>query len=241
MNKVWFIMRRELMGYLRSPIGAIIIFAVLVLDGLLFNAFAIGTGSKKSSDVLEAFFYLSSGSILAGSVFVGMRLIAEERQMGTFTLLATSPVKEWQIVLGKYLSALVFLAVMTALTVYMPLLVMVNGKVSFAHILAGYLGLLLIGGAGLALVLFASALAPNQLVAAIVGAVLVVLFLMLWLLSRVAGAPLNDLVGYLSIHDKHFRPFMRGVVSLQDVVFYLSFIYVALCATTRVVEARRWR
>lgn len=241
MSKVWFIMRRELAGYVRSPIGAIIVFAVLVLDGLLFNAFAIGSAARKSSEVLELFFYMSSGSVLAGSIFIGMRLIAEERQMGTFTLLATSPLKEWQLVLGKYLSALVFLAVMTALTAYMPLLVMVNGKVSLAHILAGYLGLLLVGGAGLALVLLCSAIAPNQLVAAVLGAAMVLVFILLWLLSRVASPPINDLVAYLSLHDKHFRPFMRGIVSLQDVVFYVSFIYVALCATTRVVEARRWR
>ena len=93
----------------------------------------------------------------------------------------------------------------------------------------------------MALGLIASALSPNQLVAAVLGATMIVIFLLLWLLSRIASPPLDDLVAYLSIHDKHFRPFMRGIVSVQDVLFYLSLIYVALLVATRVVEARRWR
>ena len=123
----------------------------------------------------------------------------------------------------------------------MPLLVMLNGKVSWGHIFAGYLGLMLIGSASLALGVLCSAISPNQLVAAILGAATVATFVLLWLLSRVASPPIEDLLAYMSIHDKHFRPFMRGLVSLQDVVFYLSLTYVSLLISTRVIEARRWR
>ena len=225
MNNVWWIIRREFGSYLRSPIGYIIIFAVLVVDGLLFNAFAMGTGAQKSSQVLENFFFFTSGTTLFAAIFIGMRLIAEERQTGTLALLATSPVREWQLILGKFLAALVFLCVMTALTIYMPLLVMINGKVSMAHILAGYLGIFLLGAAAVALVLLCSAIAPNQLVAAVLGAAVVTTFLLMWLLSRIASPPLEDLLAYLSIHDKHFRPFMRGIISVKDVVFYVSLIW----------------
>jgi len=130
---------------------------------------------------------------------------------------------------------------MTGLTIYMPLLVMVNGKVSLAHILAGYLGLMLIGAAAIALGLLCSAVAPNQLVAAVLGAAVVSTFILLWLLSRIASPPVEDLLAYLSLHDKHFRPFMRGIVSIQDVVFYVSLTYVALLVATRTVESRRWK
>jgi ABC-2 type transport system permease protein len=241
MTNIWWIIRREVGYYLRSPIGYIIIFAVLVFDGLLYNAFAVGSGALKSSQVLENFFLYSSGVTMTASVFIGMRLIAEERQAGTLVLLATSPVREWQLVLGKYLSAMVFLTVMTASTIYMPILVMINGKVSLAHILAGYLGVLLIGAASIALVMLCSALAPNQLVAAVLGGGAVLIFLLMWLLSKIASPPVEDLLAYLSLHDKHFRPFMRGVISIQDVVFYVSLSYVALLMTTRVLESRRWR
>jgi ABC-2 type transport system permease protein len=118
---------------------------------------------------------------------------------------------------------------------------MVNGKISLAHILAGYLGVLLIGAASIALVMLCSALAPNQLVAAVLGGGAVLVFLLMWLLSKIASPPIEDLLAYLSLHDKHFRPFMRGVISIQDVVFYVSLSYVALLMTTRVLESRRWR
>ena len=75
----------------------------------------------------------------------------------------------------------------------------------------------------------------------VVAAASITTFVLLWLLSRVASPPLDELVAYLSLHDKHFRPFMRGLVSVQDVVFYLSLTFVALVLTTRVLEARRWR
>lgn len=241
MKNVWWILRREVGAYLRSPVGYIIIAAVLVIDGLLFNAWAIGNVARKSSEVLEIFFYCASGTTLLASIFISMRLIAEERQTGTLVLLATSPVKEWQLVFGKFLSALVFLGILTALTVYMPILVMLNGKVSLGHLLAGYLGLMLVGATAIALVLLCSALAPNQLVAAVLGAAVVTGFLLLWLLSRIASPPLEELLAYMSIHDKHFKPFMRGIVSLQDVVFYVSLTYVALLMATRVMESRRWR
>lgn len=241
MNNVYWIVRRELMGYLRSPIGFYIITAVLLVDGLLFNSIAIGTAARKSSEVLEYFFFCASGPTMIASVFIGMRLIAEERQMGTLVLLSTSPVREWQLVFGKFLSASLFLLVMTLLTVYMPILVMINGKVSFAHLIAGYLGLFLLGCASTALVLICSAFAPNQLVAAVLGGAVVTTFVLLWYLSQIASPPIEGLLAYLSLHDKHFRPFMRGIVSLQDVFFYLSLTYVALLISTRILEARRWR
>lgn len=241
MRNLWWIARRELGAYLRSPMGYVIIFFVLVIDGLLFNAWAIGSGARKSSEVLEIFFYCASGTTLVASVFISMRLIAEERQTGTLVLLATSTVREWQLVFGKFLAAAIFLAVMTVLTIYMPLLVMVNGKISFGHIAAGYFGLLLIGSAAIALGMVCSALAPNQLIAAIAAAGTVTAFVLLWLLSRIASPPIEDLIAYLSLHDKHFRPFMRGLISTQDVIFYVSLTYIALLTATRFIEARRWR
>lgn len=241
MSNVWWILRRELIQYLRSPLGYIIITAALTVDGLLFNAFAVGTQARVSSQVLQEFFNVASGLVLVASVFLSMRLIAEEKQTGTLLLLTTSPVRDWQIVLGKFLGALSLIIVMNALSVYMPLLIMLNGKISFGHVIAGYLGLTLLGGLALAIGTLCSALAPNQLIAAVVGGSAIVVFILLWLLSRIASPPLEDLLAYMSIHDKHFRPFQRGLISIADVVFYVTATYVALLAATRVLEARRWR
>ncbi|MCK5687713.1 ABC transporter permease subunit [Myxococcota bacterium] len=241
MRNAFFIADRELGAFLRTPFGYVVIAATLVVNGLLFNAFAIGTTQKLSTQVVEDFFFFASGTTLFAAIFISMRLIAEERQSGTMTLIATSPVRNYELVLGKYISAMILLGILMLSTLYMPLLIMLNGKVALGHIAAGYLGLALLGSAAIGLGLLSSAMAPNQVVAAVLSAVLIATFVLLWLLSRIADPPLNHVLAYMALHDKHFLPFMRGIVSLRDVVFYLSLTYVALVGATRAVEARRWR
>ena len=126
MKPIALIIRRELSAYLRSPLGWVVAAVVLLMDGLLFNSFALGSDTaRKSSEILRQFFYFSSGTTMAASLFLSMRLIAEERQNGTLTLLFTSPIRDYQIVIGKFLSALIFLAALTLLTGYMPALILV--------------------------------------------------------------------------------------------------------------------
>jgi ABC-2 type transport system permease protein len=241
MTPTLLIAKRELGAYLRSWTGYIIIGVVLSLDGLLFNAYALGGPDKRSAEVLGLFFYFSSGVVIASSIFVSMRLIAEERQTGTVNLLYSSPITDQQIVLGKYLSALAFLAIMTLATFYMPMLILVNGKISWGHVGAGYLGLLLLGSACLAIGTFGSALARSQVVAVVLSGVMVVALLVCWFLARVTERPLNDIFSALALHGTHFQPFQQGIVHVRDVVYYLAVTYVALFGATRVLEARRWR
>jgi ABC-2 type transport system permease protein len=241
MTRTLLIARRELAAYLRTFQGYVIIAMVLAVDGLLFNAYALGGVSKRSSEVLSLFFFFSSGTTLVASVFISMRLLAEERQAGTLALLYSSPVKDHEIVLGKFLSALAFLTLMTLATVFMPLLVMVHGKLSLGHIAAGYLGLLLLGSASLAIGTFGSALARNQVLAAVLSGCMLVALLTCWLLARITEQPLSDVFGALALWNQHFQPFQAGVVHVRDVVYYLLVTYVALFAATRVLEARRWR
>jgi ABC-2 type transport system permease protein len=241
MSATWLILRRELASYLRSMTGYIIVAAVLVVDGILFNAFALGGPEKRSGEVLALFFYFSSGTTMIASVFISMRLLAEEKQTGTLVLLTSSPVRDREIVLGKFLSAWLFLALMTLLTCFMPLLIMVNGKISFGHVAAGYLGLLLLGSATLAMGTFGSALARTQVLAAIVSGCLVVAMIVAWLLARVTEHPLNQVFEALALYHRHFPPFQVGIIHLRDVVYYLAVTYFALFCATRVLEARRWR
>ena len=178
MKVAWLIARRELSSYFSSFSGYIIVAVVLLLDGLLFNGYVLGGTKKLSTQVTENFFYIASGTTMVAGLFLSMRLVAEERQNGSLVLLFTSPVRDWQIVLGKFLSAFLFLAFMVICTSYMPLLILANGKVSLGHLLAGYAGLLLLGGSAVAIGLFASSIAPNQLLAVIVGAGILVAMLL---------------------------------------------------------------
>lgn len=241
MKAILLIARRELLAYLRSMIGYVIIAGVLFVDGLLFNAFALGGPDKRSSEVLSLFFYFSSGTTMIASVLISFRLLAEERQTGTINLLYSSPIRDHEIVLGKFLSALAFLSLMTLATVFMPLLVMVHGKVSLGHIAGGYLGLLLLGSASLAIGTLGSALTRSQVLAAILSGVMLVAMLVMWLVGRITERPLSEIFTALALHGAHFQPFQSGIVHLRDVVYYLVVTYVFLFASTRVLEARRWR
>jgi ABC-2 type transport system permease protein len=240
MNIVWLIVRRELGAYLRTWTGYIIVACVLLIVGILFNALAL-PGERRSAEVLKEFFFYTSGPTMIASVFLSMRLLAEEKQTGTLVLLTSSPVRDWQIILGKYLSGFLFLAGMILLTAFMPALIMINGKISLGHVLAGYLGLLLLGSACMAIGTLGSTLARTQLVALIVSAVMVVSMLLLWMLALVTDRPLNSLFQALALYQRHQVPFQVGVVHLRDVVYYLALTYFALFLSTRVLEARRWR
>jgi ABC-2 type transport system permease protein len=241
MTAALLIARRELASYLRTMSGYVIIAAVLAVDGLLFNAFALNAPGLRSSEVLSRFFYFSSGTTMVASIFVSMRLLAEERQAGTLNLLYSSPVRDSEIVLGKFLSGLGFLALLTLLSGYMPALILVHGKISVGQVLAGYLGLLLLGSASLAIGTFGSALAKNQVLAAIGSGCMLVGLLVVWLLARVTERPLSDVFSALAIYGQHFPPFQGGLVHLRDVVYYAVVTYAFLFAATRVIEARRWR
>jgi ABC-2 type transport system permease protein len=241
MSATLLIARRELAAYLRSMTGYVIAALVLAIDGILFQAFVLGNGEHLSAEVLSNFFYISSGLVIVASIFISMRLFAEERQTGTLVLLTSSPVHDWQIVLGKFISAFVFLAMITLATAYMPALIFVNGKVSFGHMAAGYLGLLLLGAAALAIGTFGSALARTQVLAAIFSGCIVVAMIVSWLLAKVTERPFTDVFNALALHGRHFPPFQAGAVHLRDVFYYLAVTYFALFAATRVMEARRWR
>ncbi len=240
MRAALLIARREVGFYLRSWTGYLIIALVLFLDGFLFNAFCV-SGSKLSAQVLTEFFYNASGVTVIAAALISMRLLAEEHQSGTINLLYSSPVRDHEIVLGKFLGALVFLAVMTLPTVYMPMMIFLHGKISWGHLAAGYLGLMFYGAAALAVGTLASALTKIPILAGVIaGCSIGVLILTHWL-ARVTERPLSEVLTAMAFHGTHFPPFQQGMIHLRDVVYYLAITYVALFAATRVLEARRWR
>jgi ABC-2 type transport system permease protein len=235
------IVRRELGQYLNTWSGYVIAAAMLLTSGLFYNVFAVGSTPRYSQDVLSDYFYFQSGTTIVAGILFAMRLIAEERQAGTLPLLATSSLSDGQVIVAKFLSALLSLCLFLSLTLYMPALIFWNGKVSLGHIFAGYLGLFLIGSASVSIGLFGSALVKSQLVAAVVAGGIAVVLLLLWLTARVVDGPLGEVLAYLSLHDKHFRPFMDGAISSGNVIFYLSLTAFFLVLARNVLEARRWR
>ena len=241
MKIVLLIARRDLAAYFSTFSGYLILAAYLLVSGLLFNIYALGGEAKFSQDVLRDFFYYSSGMALVAAVILAMRLLAEERQMQTLVLLQTAPVTEREVVWGKFLSALAFFAVMIALSIYMPALIFVNGRVALLQILTGYLGLLLLGAATIAIALLASAWSRSQIMAGVVGAVMVALLTMAWMVARITDAPLSGLMTYVALHNLHFRTFSQGTLNLRDVVYYLAATVFFLECAVRSLESRIWR
>ena len=241
MKAMMLVARRELGSYLNTVWGWGILAFVLLIDGLLFNAYALGSSAKFSSDVLEGFFYFSSGTTMIAGILLTIRVIAEERQTGTLVILQKAPISEGQIVFGKFLGAFGFLTFVTLLTIYMPLLIFVNGRVAVGHILVGYVGLVLLTSAALSIGLFASTLARTQVIAVIIGAVILLVLIVPWALARVTDPPLNTFFSALALHHDRFRSFGTGVLKLENVVLYLAVSYFFLLAATKTLEARRWR
>lgn len=239
MNTILLLARRELGAYLSTTWGYVILSSVLLIDGLLFNAWAMGDTPRYSAEVLEEFFFVCSGTTMIAGILMTMRLVAEERQTSTITLLDTAPISEGQIIVGKYLGAFAFLALITALTVYMPALIQLNGKISFGQIAAGYLGLLSLGSASIAIGTLGSAMARNQLLAAVLGGSMLGLMVIGWLTSQLAEPPLSDILAYVAIFDRHFQPFMRGRINTESLVYYGSVTFIFLLLATRVLQSRR--
>jgi len=241
MRAVILLVRRELGAFLNTPWGWVILAFVLLIDGLLFNVFAMGSREKYSADVLSEFFYFSSGTTMIAGILLTMRLLAEERQTGTIVILQTAPISEAGVVMGKFLGAWTFLALITVLTAYMPALIFVNGKVSVAQILTGYLGLLALGSATVAIGTFASALSKNQLLAAVLGAGMLVLMLLGWMLGQVTEPPVSEIFSYLALWDRHFQPFQEGRINTEGLVFFASVTAGFLLLAIRALQVRRWR
>jgi ABC-2 type transport system permease protein len=157
-------------------------------------------------------------------------------------LLNTSPVRDSDIVLGKFFAALTFLAIMLLLSVYMPIMIKVNGKITGAQVLVGYLGMLLLGAATLAIGLFGSSLTRQQLVAAVASAAMVALLAFIHILATRVDPPLKDVIEQVDLWWIHYQyGFMKGVLNLKDVVYYLATTYFFLLLSIKTLEAKRWQ
>jgi ABC-2 type transport system permease protein len=236
------IFRREMAGYLRSPVGYVVAALSLLVAGIVFQAIALGAGERYSADVLRQFFWVMSGIVMFIGIAVSIRLIAEERWNGTIMLLNTSPVRDVEIVLGKFLSAMAFLGLVLLLSVYLPLLILVNGKITMAQLFVGYLGLWMLGGASLAIGMFASSLSPHPLIAAIAAVAMNGVMVLLFPLAKTMDQPLKGVLENLDLWHVHFQGgFMVGVFNLKDLVYYAAVIYFFLLLATKAMELKRWR
>ncbi len=236
MKNVWLIARRELNSYFTSPIAYAVTAVFLLVAGYFFGVILY---NSRQATLRYLFNNVIIILLLVGPALT-MRLVAEERKSGTIEILLTSPVRDGEVIAGKYLASLALWAVMLVLTLLYPLLLRAYGNPDPGPIASGYLGLFLAGAAFLSLGVVASTLTSNQVIAALVG---FGLSLLLWLTDALQGfftGTLGSFFAYLSM-GSHFYGFPEGVIDTTDVIFFLTIIVAALFMATRVLEARRWK
>ncbi len=243
MRNMWIIAMRELKSYFVSAVAYAVGTLFLLIVGIYF--YIIVQASQNPSlgisleSILRIFFGFMTTMMLFSGPILTMRLMAEEQHSGTLELLMTSPVRDWQVVTGKFLAALLLLAFIIAPTLLYLFLLSRFGTLDITAALAAYLGILLLGSAILAIGTLASTVTRNQIVAALLGLVLV---LALWLsdvVGSVLSGPLVSVLQYLSPLS-HFDDFGRGVIDTTHIIYYLSVVAISLFLATRVLESRRW-
>jgi ABC-2 type transport system permease protein len=238
MDTALAIAKREFKTFFQSPLAYIVIGAFLVFSAFFFFIafFPSGVASMRN------FFGLAPLIFMVFVPAVTMRLVAEERKTGTLELLLSMPVKDWQVVVGKFAAALGVLGVGLLWTV--PFAVSVasltakGASFDWGPVIGGYLGLLLMASSFVGLGLWGSALSRNQIVGFIVGLVLTVAFSMINRVALVLPESLGEVFQYLSV-DYHFENIARGVFDTRDILFYLSLTAAGLVLTTRTLATAR--
>lgn len=231
---------RDLRSYLSSYTGYVILAAVLFIVGLLWTVSGLNEGPELSRVVLSEFFYWLGGGTIGAALLLTMRSLSEERSRGTDVLLRTSTIGDGQVVFGKYLAAMAMIGLFALLSLYMPALIFVKGKVSMAQIAVGYLGVLFMGSAVASIGIFGSSLFKSQLAAGVVSLVIFALMLGAWIIGQVSDPPFDEVFGYLALWDHHYQPFQKGRLLLTGGVYYASVTFVFLTLATKVLEGRRW-
>jgi len=249
MRNVWTIARREYSRFFSSPIAYVVAFVILLVLGIMFSltilvymqaAFngQLGNSAPDVSGITGTFTFLFVLAIPA----LTMRLVSDENRMGTMELLLTAPVRDWELIVGKWLGGFLFILTIILVSVIYPLILnaMESPGIDQMQMVISYLGVILVAASFLALGVGISALFTNQIAAFFVT---LVLFIILWWMISFAAQYVTggaDLFNYLNMQHHFYDSLNTGVISLADIAYFLSLIALGLFTGTAAVEARRW-
>lgn len=246
MHNMWTIAKREYKLYFMSPVAYVVAFLFLIWVGRIYYL--------NMKDAIQQVMYqpyvpaatVSIGPMILILVFtmpaVTMRLLAEEQHSGTIELLLTAPVRDWDVVVGKWLGAFLYMLTLLAITWIFPIVLnmMSTPGIDQGLLITGYLGVIFLTASLLAIGVAISSLFSNQVVAFFVGLGVALMLILVQPSSTGAVGTWSDIVTYINYLD-HFNNFYQGVIDLKDVVYYLSVTALGLFAGSVFVESRRWR
>lgn len=243
MKNAWIVARRELGAIFVQPIAYVFAIMITLITGLIFAAqisFPAFQGGipPRVDQILGTFSFLA----IFAAPAVTMRLVSEENQSGTIELLMTLPIRDIEVVIGKFLAAFIFYATVVALTLIYPFVLLRFGNPDVGPIVTGYLGLLLWGAALLGIGILTSSLAENQINAFMLSfGVILILYLTTIPAQLFTVSPaISTILTELSLQS-HQDNFFNGLITAKDVLYYLLITSVSLFAAARILESRRWR
>jgi ABC-2 type transport system permease protein len=236
-HNILAIFRKEVSASFKSPMAYVFLVFFELFNGYFFtNTFFLFNQSD-----MRALFNIVPMVYLFFVPVVTMSLIARENNLGTSEVLATLPIQDYELVVGKYLSALVLVFAGLAFTlVHVLTLLSVGTNIDYGTVICGYIGLALVGGFYAALGTFSSSLTDNQVVAFIIAAVFVLVFYLLDKLLLFMPTSLTGAIQFMAV-DYHLSNMRRGVIDSRNLVYFGSLIWLFLAMTVRVVEMRKWR
>ncbi|MGH7769607.1 MAG: ABC transporter permease [Candidatus Binatia bacterium] len=255
MRNISTIAGKEIRSLFVSPIAYVVLTGFLLLGGWFFfnllfrfsSAVSFHTGMQNieglqglnlNDYVIAPLLHNLTIVLVIMIPIITMRAFAEEKKSGTYELLLTSPLRVTEIVLGKLVGALAFVAIMILLTAIYPGILLLYGNPELGVVAAGYLGLFLLAAVFVSVGLLTSSLTENQIVAAVICFVVLLLLYVISWPAETARAPLGGLLKYLSVTE-HFGEMVKGLIDTRDVVYFLSLIVLSLFLTHRAVEASR--
>ncbi len=248
MLNIWLIARRELGAIFIQPVAYVFTIAMLLLTGLIFAIqlsvpVIQGGPAPTMSSILSTFTFITIFTLPA----VTMRLVSEEQQSGTIELLMTYPVRDAEVVLGKWLAGFIFYLFITAFTLIYAFILIRFGNPDLGPLLSAYLGTLLFGAVLVAVGVMASAMSENQITAFIIAALINLLLYLSFIAADLAAGVFPEFLGFIStVFDElslqtHFSNMANGLIVATDILYFLVLTAVALFAAARILESRRWR
>ncbi|MDA8017387.1 MAG: ABC transporter permease [Thermoanaerobaculia bacterium] len=246
MSSFLALLQRELRAYFVSPLAWAVSTFFLFVQGLSFLMIVSFLSDPRAAGEVTPFVILFTSfffwiTLIFVTPMITMRLVSEERRSGTLEILLTSPLSETQMVLAKFCAAMIFWCFLWLPTVLYPLIIERYSDVDWGPVSSGYLGVLGLGSMFLAVGLFGSSFAKNQIVAAAATfAMMMVFFLVPWFGSLATGETLQLVFGYADLLS-HMEDFSKGIVDSRRLVYYLTTTALFLFLTVRAVEAKKWR
>ncbi len=254
MSNVLAIAHKELKAYFASPIAYVVIGLFALVFGFFYYigvAYFInqsmqmmglqgGPTQNVNEQVIRPLFLNASVILLFVLPMITMLTYSEEKRSGTIELLLTSPLTDWQIILGKFIGAMALYAAMLAVTLVHIGVLFALGNPEWKPVATSYLGLLLMGGTFIAIGLLISSFTKNQIVAVMATFAVVLLGWIINWASTLAGPTGREVLDYLGMTN-HLEDFTRGIIDTKHVIYYVSLITFALFLTARSVDSERWR